>query len=743
VLLTIVLLLVIHFDIAGAFTGTLPPEHRGAELGAPADPSEAYSAARPEWYYLFLFQLLKYFPGSTEIIGAIVIPGLVMTILFLLPIIGRSKMGHQLSRAFIVLVLMGAGLLTLLAWSEDYFVYVADALNWTEEAHPKALFTRTRDDEKGQKKQVDAFRTMMFASEEFLQAREDAERDAHRISELINRRELLEDGKLSEPRMIPREGAVYLLRNDPLSRGPRLFGQHCASCHDFVDPAGKSPWNFANQSRPPKASADGKKVERGADGKVVYEDIAPNGAPNLFGFGSREWIKGLLDKDLISMIEYGVPVPSTTPEIAADKDHPDNHRQPIKAPYFGNTNHKNGRMATWVKQHAEFLKDDPAKDDDDVDAIAAALSAQARIPGQRESDAIDRELIARGIGLINQNCNKGCHKLGGDGQLGLAPDLTCYGSYEWMLGLISDPTHARFYRQENDRMPSFAKDLERPERNNVSIRELSLIVDWLRGQYYVADSKTPILPHTEHEAEQAVALSRTIGNPWTQVVGAPPPAAESNLQKAERLFTQNCAACHSHTDESGRGIASANPSAPNLHGFGSRAWLAGLLDPEQIATGKYFGNTSHHDGDMVTFVNDNFTAPDDERKAIVQSIVAALSAEAALPAQAEADKQAMEDGTLDKGREALAESFDTSSCVDCHKFGDAGDVGAAPDLTGWASKDWLVRLISDPAHDDFYRDTNDRMPAFARTDAGPTIQPLLKPDEIDLLARWLRGEKLE
>ena len=44
----------------------------GADLGAPADPSQAFSAARPEWYFLFLFQFLKYFPGSAELIGAIV-----------------------------------------------------------------------------------------------------------------------------------------------------------------------------------------------------------------------------------------------------------------------------------------------------------------------------------------------------------------------------------------------------------------------------------------------------------------------------------------------------------------------------------------------------------------------------------------------------------------------------------------------------------------------------------------------
>ena len=37
--------------------------HLGAELGAPADPSEPYAAARPEWYFLFLFQFLKVFEG--------------------------------------------------------------------------------------------------------------------------------------------------------------------------------------------------------------------------------------------------------------------------------------------------------------------------------------------------------------------------------------------------------------------------------------------------------------------------------------------------------------------------------------------------------------------------------------------------------------------------------------------------------------------------------------------------------
>ncbi len=32
-----------------------------------ADPSDAAYIPRPEWYFLFLFQMLKYFPGSTGV----------------------------------------------------------------------------------------------------------------------------------------------------------------------------------------------------------------------------------------------------------------------------------------------------------------------------------------------------------------------------------------------------------------------------------------------------------------------------------------------------------------------------------------------------------------------------------------------------------------------------------------------------------------------------------------------------
>lgn len=181
-------------------------------------------------------------------------------------------------------------------------------------------------------------------------------------------------------------------------------------------------------------------------------------------------------------------------------------------------------------------------------------------------------------------------------------------------------------------------------------------------------------------------------------------------------------------------------SAPDLKGFGSREWLAGFLNPEHIKSARYFGNTRHVKGEMVGFVSDNLVELDEIDKTKLQNLIIALSAEAALPAQAEADKKAAADGTLEKGRKAMGEAFESSSCVDCHKFRDQGDLGAAPDLTGWASKDWLVRFISDPTHEAFYRETNDRMPSFGKAPEGAAKQPLLTPEQIDLIARLLRGE---
>ena len=60
-----------------------------APLDAIADPADDTYVPRPEWYFLSLFQLLKYFPGVLEPVATILIPGLVVLALMALPFLDR------------------------------------------------------------------------------------------------------------------------------------------------------------------------------------------------------------------------------------------------------------------------------------------------------------------------------------------------------------------------------------------------------------------------------------------------------------------------------------------------------------------------------------------------------------------------------------------------------------------------------------------------------------------------------
>jgi ubiquinol-cytochrome c reductase cytochrome b subunit len=96
---------------------------RGAPALEPvADPSEANYIPRPEWYFLGLFQLLKYFPGRLEVVGALVVPAVVLLLLALLPWIDRGPSRRPSARrvplalfALIALSLIG---LTAAGWRD-------------------------------------------------------------------------------------------------------------------------------------------------------------------------------------------------------------------------------------------------------------------------------------------------------------------------------------------------------------------------------------------------------------------------------------------------------------------------------------------------------------------------------------------------------------------------------------------------------------------------------------------------
>lgn len=338
----------------------------GAELGAPADPSESYAAARPEWYFLFLFQFLKLFPSGTEVWGAIIIPGMVMGVIFLMPLLGRWELGHRFNIGLLVSLLAGAGILTYLAIHED------------------------RNEPK------------------FAAAVQEAERNAHRVKELAR-----------SPSGIPPAGAVTLLRNDPLTQGPKLFAANCASCHRF----------------------------NGHDGTGVVP-AEPPVAADLNGFASREWLAGLLDPALIS-----------TPR------------------YFGATRFKDGKMVRFVHRDVAGYS---AEEKEQLRKVILAVSAEAQLRGQAAADARDANLIQEGRNLLlnaDVRCTE-CHQFQKPDEDATAPDLTGYGSRQWLTEFVSDPTHPRFYGRRNDNMPAFGKD------QRLDAHTIGLIVDWLRGEWY-------------------------------------------------------------------------------------------------------------------------------------------------------------------------------------------------------------------------------------------------------------------
>ena len=89
----------------------------GAPLDAKANPADSTYTPRPEWYFLFLFQMLKYFPSKLEVVGVVVIPTLAILLLFFLPLLDRSAKRHYLKRPVVIgvttLLILGVVFLTV------------------------------------------------------------------------------------------------------------------------------------------------------------------------------------------------------------------------------------------------------------------------------------------------------------------------------------------------------------------------------------------------------------------------------------------------------------------------------------------------------------------------------------------------------------------------------------------------------------------------------------------------------
>ncbi|HVR76294.1 MAG TPA: cytochrome b N-terminal domain-containing protein [Planctomycetota bacterium] len=386
-----------------------------APLMAPASPSEPYSAARPEWYFLFLFQLLKLFPGKSTIWGAIYIPGLVLLFMALMPILGRWRLGHAFNVMFIFSLLGGAAFLTVMAVVQDR------------------------------------------ANEEYQLAVRGAEADAKRVRVLA--RDL----------GIPPAGAVTLLEADALTQGPKIFARHCAACHRHG----------------------------GEDGLGKTPEEAPS-ASDLQGFASRQWLTGLLD-----------PARIDTPH------------------YFGATAFKDGDMVDFVKSTVAAY--DPARARS-LSMVTKALSAEAGLKSQRELDRRDAAEIETGRLLLESrrgdppglNCLR-CHTFGENGKAGKGPDLTGYGSRDWLIDFISDPAHERFYSEENDRMPRYGAEeiLDR--------RSVELVADWLRGEWYVPTEESALPPEGAPVVQAPEDRAPVAQPPVAQAPAAQPAVTEAPL----------------------------------------------------------------------------------------------------------------------------------------------------------------------------------------------------------------------
>lgn len=73
-------------------------------LGDPADPTDSTYIPKPEWWVLFLNQLVAIFRGNWAVLGTTVIPGVLVTLLMALPYLDRSVETRFVQRKWILLL---------------------------------------------------------------------------------------------------------------------------------------------------------------------------------------------------------------------------------------------------------------------------------------------------------------------------------------------------------------------------------------------------------------------------------------------------------------------------------------------------------------------------------------------------------------------------------------------------------------------------------------------------------------
>jgi ubiquinol-cytochrome c reductase cytochrome b subunit len=247
----------------------------------------------------------------------------------------------------------------------------------------------------------------------------------------------------------------------------------------------------------------------------------------------------------------------------------------------------------------------------------------------------------------------------------------------------------------------------------------------------------------EREAERVKQLAvqpspeeAAKGQPSGDVPRIPASGARTLLRddpktQGPRLFNRNCASCHDYSGPAEYGIVrpeKGKATAADLNGFAGQQWLSEFLTVKGISSDKFFGNTKFRRAKMYGFVKETFADYDDDEK---KQIIAALAHEA----QLKRDKHAA-DKDITAGAKLIGEN-----CAECHTFHGKG-THSGPDLTGYGSREWLIGMISNPAHARFYGKSNDRMPAFVEWPDNPR-KNILSQHDLELLVDWLREEWYE
>ena len=237
----------VTYDLAGSlvllmFLVAWVTRHRGAPLSAPADPSSSYDA-RPEWYFLPLYQFLRFLPSPIETIGGFLGPLLAVATAAGLPFLDRAASADpRLRKGPLAL----CGLAVTLA-------LVLGAVSASEDAGDK----------------------------DFQRGREAADKDA------AHARQLALKGVLPA-------GGVAVYQNDPLEEGRAIFGERCAGCHPL------------GAMRPAEKDQKGSDLSRFASRAWLDGFLRDPDAPRYFGKTKLHGMKpvNLPEPEMKALVEY-------------------------------------------------------------------------------------------------------------------------------------------------------------------------------------------------------------------------------------------------------------------------------------------------------------------------------------------------------------------------------------------------------------------------------------------------------